>query len=167
MGLLVGCGYSASRLLPASYQTIYIEPFQNNIPITQEATERTGFFSNIPRLEETVTRGVIDRFLFDGNLRVVNDPEKADLKLTGSLRDFYRQPLRRQDNDTVEEYRLNLSASVALRDRAGKLLLEEPNLIADVAYFVTGSLAKPESTAVNNLVTDFARRIVEWVIEYW
>ena len=164
---LVGCGYSMSRLLPASYRTLYIEPFQNAIPITQETSERTGFFSNIPQLTEKVTRGVIDRFLFDGTLRVTNSPEKADLRLNGKLLDFYRQALRKQDDQGVEEYRLNLTAAVTLRDRDGKLLLEDPNLVADTTYFLSGSQAKSETAAVDDLVTDFSRRIVEWVIEYW
>ena len=165
--LCAGCGYSASRLLPAYYQTIYIEAFDNKIPITQELDERAGYITNIPQLEEKVTQGVIDRFLFDGNLRVTNKPETADLLLTGELRDFYRQPVRRQDDKTVEEYRLNLTASVWLRDKQGKLLLEEPNLVADTTYFLSGSRATTETAAVDDLVTDFSRRVVEWVIEYW
>lgn len=162
-----GCGYSTSRLLPASYQTLYVEPFQNAIPITREPGERAGLYTSIPQLEEKVTQGVIDRFLFDGNLRVINSPEKADLRLNGKLVDFYRQAIRRQDSGTVEEYRLNLTASVMLRDRGGRMLLEEPNFVADTTYFLAGSLAKSETIAVDDLVTDFSRRMVEWVIEYW
>lgn len=162
-----GCGYSASRLLPASYQRIYVEAFNNKIPITEEFSERVGYISNVPQMEENITKGVIDRFLFDGNLRVTNKPEEADLVLTGELRDFYRQPIRRDDNSAVEEYRLNLSASVTLRDKQGKLLLEEPNLVADTTYFLSGGLAKSETAAVDDLITDFSRRVVEWVIEYW
>lgn len=167
LAALSGCGYSTTRLLPVSYQTIYIEPFENQIPITEEISERTGFYSNVPELEEKVTRSVIDRFLFDGNLRVVNDPEKADLRLTGQLKDFYRQPVRRQEDDVVEEYRLNLTASLALRDRNDKLLLEESNLVGDATYFLSGALARSETAAIEDLTTDFSRRVVEWVIEYW
>lgn len=167
LSFCAGCGYSTNRLLPTHYQTLYVEPFENGIPLTAEISERTGYFSNIPELEEKVTRGVIDRFLFDGNLRIVTDPEKADLRLTGKLLDFYRQAVRRQEDNTVEEYRLNLTASVTLRDREGKLLLQEPNLVADTTYFVTGSLAKSETTSIDELTVDFSRRVVEWVIEYW
>ena len=164
---LSGCGYSASRLLPAEYRTIYVEAFDNKIPITQEFDERAGYITNIPQLEEKVTQGVIDRFLFDGNLRVTNKPETADLVLTGELRDFYRQPLRRQADSTIEEYRLNLTAAVRLRDREGKTVLEDPNFVADSTYFLSGALARTETAAVDDLVTDFSRRVVEWVIEYW
>jgi len=165
--ILVGCGYTATRILPAYYRTIYIEPFQNKIPLTQDTSERVGFVTNYPELEERVTKEVINRFLFDGNLRISNQPQNADLLLSGSVTDFYRQALRRQENNTVDEYRLNLSASVTLRDRHGKLLLEEPALIGDAAYQATGPNAKTETGAVDQLVTDFSRRVVEWVIEYW
>ncbi len=164
---LAGCGYSATRLLPAEYQVIYIEPIQNRIPIAQETSEWTGFISNIPKLEEDVTQGLYERFLFDGNLRVTSERSTADLILYGELKDFYRQPIRRLNDESVEEYRLNLVAALTLRDAKGELVLEEPALIADTTYFVQGSAAVAESTAVNDLVVDFSRRVVEWVVEYW
>lgn len=166
--MLSGCGYTATRLLPPSYRTIYIEPFQNRIPITSEVSDRVGFITSVPELEEKVTQGVINRFLFDGNLRVTNQQGIADLTLSGKLLDFYRQPIRRQDDQTVEEYRLNLTASMVLRDnKKGKVILEEPALVGDTTYFLTGSSAKSETVALEDLVTDFSRRVVEWVIEYW
>ena len=164
---LSGCGYTATRLLPAAYRTIYIEPFQNKIPIVKDVDEKIGFVTNFPEIEEKVTQAVIQQFLFDGNLRISNKPENADLVLTGSVADFYRQALRRKEDSTVEEYRLNLTASVTLRDRKGKLLLEEPALVGDATYFLTGPSAKPELAAVEDLTKDFAHRVVEWVIEYW
>ena len=164
---LSGCGYSATRLLPSYYQKIHVEPFKNRIPITQEFSERVGYITNLPQLEEKVTRGVIDRFLFDGNLRVTSKPEEADLILSGELKDFYRQPIRRLNDKTVEEYRLNLTASITLRDKEGKVLLEEQDLVADTTFFAAGAAARGEASAVEELITDFSRRIVEWVIEYW
>ena len=164
---LSGCGYSATRLLPSNYRNVYVEPFQNKIRITEEVSERLGFQTNVPGLEEKVTRGVIDRFLFDGNLRVTTKPEEADLILTGALTDFYRQPLRRTDDSTVEEYRLNLVAALSLRDRHDNLVWEEPGFIGDATYVASGSSATSESDAVVALTNDFARRVVERVIENW
>jgi len=165
--MLVGCGYSATRLLPANYQVIYIAPFQNNIPITDEISESSPFQSNLPRLEEDVTQGVINRFLFDGNLRVTTHSEEADLLLEGKLYDFYRQALRQRDDDSVDEYRLNLVAEITLKDRKGELVWEIPNLTGDTTYFLVGSLATSEITAIDDMIEDFSRRVVERVIEYW
>lgn len=156
-----------TRLLPANYRTIYIDPFANQIPFTEEVSERSGFQAILPKLEEDVTRGVINRFLFDGNLRVTTKAEAADLRLAGVIRDFYRQPVRRRDDETVEEYRLNLVASVVCRDREGKVLFDEPSLIGDATYFLSGPLARGEPAAVDDLITDFSRRVVERVVENW
>ncbi len=164
---LTGCGYSTTRLLPASYRQIYIEPLENRIPFTEEVSERYSYQANLPRLEERATRGLIDRFLFDGNLRVTTKREEADLILEGALIDFSRQPVRRTDDNTVEEYRLNLVASLTLRDKKGALVWEEPSFIGDTTYFLSGSLTKSETAAVDDLITDFSRRVVERVIEDW
>ena len=165
--VVAGCGYSATRLLPANYRTIYVEPLTNKIPITDEIREQHGFQTNLTRLEERTTQGIIDRFLFDGNLRVTTNRDKADLVLQGALVDFNRQPVRRLDDGSVEEYRLNLAASLTVRDRQGAIVWEENNLIGDTTYFVSGASAKSETVAVDELITDLARRIVERTIENW
>lgn len=165
--ILTGCGYSTTRLLPANYQKVAIEPLENRIPFTEEVSERAGYQANLPRLEERATRGLIDRFLFDGSLRVATKREEADLILEGALIDFSRQPVRRTDDNTVEEYRLNLVASLTLRDKKGALVWEEPSFIGDTTYFLSGSLAKSETAAVEDLITDFSRRVVERVVEDW
>ncbi len=164
---LAGCGYSATRLLPASYRTIYIEPFQNQIPITEEVTERTGYQSNLPELQEKVTRAVISQFLFDGNLRVITNRDAADLVLEGVINSFYRQDVRKADDYTVEEYRLNLVSKVTLRNKEGLVIFTEPSLVGDVSYFVSGSSATSESSAVDSLMNEFGRRVVERVVENW
>ncbi|MCM8794950.1 MAG: DUF3313 domain-containing protein [Candidatus Omnitrophica bacterium] len=165
---LGGCGYSATRLLPAEYRTVYVEPFENRIDLTRETSDRGGFQTNLPLLEENITRAVIERFFLDGNLRVTSEPEKADLRLKGTLRDFFRQQVRRTaDDTTTEEYRLNLVAAFTVVDRGGKVIVEEPNLVGDATYFVTGPSATSESVAVSSLISDFSRRVVERVVENW
>ena len=162
-----GCGYSTTRLLPSNYRIIYIEPFRNEIQFTQEPDERIGLTTTLPELEETVTREVINQFLIDGNLRVTTKREEADIVLDGKLVDFFRQTLRRLPDNTVEEFRLNLVASLNLRDRSGKPIFSEPNFIGDTTYLASGTSAVSESSAVAKLMTDFSRRVVERVIEDW
>ncbi|MBI4313778.1 MAG: hypothetical protein HY594_03075 [Candidatus Omnitrophica bacterium] len=164
-----GCGYSTQSLLSASYRKIYVDPFLNKLPITRESTEIQRFQTSLPRLEEDVTSGVINRFIFDGHLRITPNKSQADLILTGELIDFHRQPLRLDDQGNVEEYRLNLVANLKLRDaKTGELLWEENGFVGDTTYFVTGgSLAASESASVRALITDFSRRIVERTVEDW
>ena len=167
LAIVAGCGYSTTRLLPTSYRSIYIEPFRNEIQFTREPDERIGLQTTLPELEETVTRELINQFLIDGNLRVTTKREEADLLLEGALVDFFRQPLKRLPDNTIEEFRLNLVASLNLRGRSGKLIFSEPNFVGDTTYLASGVSAVNESAAVPKLVTDFSRRVVERVIEDW
>ncbi|MBI4227677.1 MAG: hypothetical protein HY600_05365 [Candidatus Omnitrophica bacterium] len=163
-----GCGYSTQSLLPANYRKIYIEPFTNRLAITEESTEMRRFVTSLPRLEEDVTNAVIKRFIFDGHLRVTPNRHEADLVLTGELADFHRQALRLADGGAVEEYRLNLVANLALRDpKSGELVWEESSFVGDSTYFLTGPTATSEAAAVDKLLTDFAKRVVERTIENW
>jgi len=169
LGLAVaGCGYSTHSLMPSNYRKIYIEPFTNKLAITEESTEIQRFATSLPRLGEDVTNEVIKRFIFDGHLRVTPRRDAADLVLTGELVDFHRQALRLSDQGAVEEYRLNLVANLVLRDqKGGTLVWEEPGFVGDTTYFLTGPSAKSETTAIQAMLTDFAKRVVERTIENW
>ncbi len=166
--MAAGCGYSTKSLLPPTYRLIYIAPFVNKLSITQEPSEIQRFTSSLPKLETDVTSEVIKRFIFDGRLHVTPNRDQADLVLTGEIVDFHRQALRLNDTGNIEEYRLNLVANLTLRNtKTGELLWEENGFVGDTTYFLTGSSATSESTAVTALLTDFARRVVERTIENW
>lgn len=162
-----GCGYTTGSLLPADIKTIHIKTFTNKIDITREVSETSRYRTYAPLLEVNITKEVIDRFIYDGNLKVV-DEVNADLMLTGELIDYNRQVLRYDVSDEAEEYRLSLAVSLKLRDRrSDEIMWEEQNFIGDAAYFTSGSLAKSEDTALDEAIADLARRIVERTVEGW
>ncbi len=161
--LSLNCGYSTNVLLASGIRTIYVEDIKNSIDFTQENTQDIY----IPLLEVKVRDAVIDRFLFDGHLRVAT-PEAADVILKGELLSFDRSVLRRTDNDDVEEYRIRVTVHVALWDREKEeIIWEESSFSGEGNYFVTGPSAKSETTAINDAIVDLARRIVERSIENW
>ena len=43
----------------------------------------------------------------------------------------------------------------------------ESNFVGETTYFTSGSLAKSENVAIQDALTDLARRIVERTIEDW
>ncbi len=167
--LAPGCGYSTRSLLPPHLRTIYVRPFVNKIPIADEVSARYPFQSSRPLLENDVTNAVIDRYIFDGNVKVMPAEEQADMVLTGELIAYYRDPVRyAEGRESVEEYRLSLVAHLTLTDRRkGELMWEESNFVGDTTYFVSGSLAKSDTVALDAAVEDLARRIVERTIEAW
>jgi len=158
----INCGYTTRSVFIEQYRTVYVAPFENLIDFTAE--NRSSFY--FPLIEIKTRNQVMDRFLFDGNLRVA-EPETADLIIRGALKDYTRGALRYTDDDDVQEYRVQVYANVTLEEnRTGKVLWKK-RVVGESTYFVSGSLAGTESTAVDAAIVDLARRIVENVIEYW
>ncbi len=164
-----GCGYSTKSLLPSHLRTIYVQPFANRIPIGDEVSAHHPYQSSHPLLENDVTNAVIDRYIFDGNVKVSPVETEADMVLIGELIAYYRDPVRfSEGRESVEEYRLSLVTHLTLTDRRkGVLMWEETNFVGDTTYFLSGSLAKSDATAIEAAVQDLARRIVERTIEAW
>ena len=166
VAFIAGCGYTTGSLLPEHLKTIYIQPFRNKIELTEELSpEQYRFRTYTPHLETDITKEVIDKFINNGSLKVVKQ-ETADLILNGELVDYLRQPVRYKadDNETVEEYRINVICSVKVKDvRKDVLLWQDPRVIGDATYSLSGS----ESSCLSAAVSDLARRILNRTIEGW
>jgi len=166
--LISGCGYTTGSLLPAHIKNIYIENFPNNIPITEESSDRRIYKTYRPRLELDVTKAIIDKFIFDGNLRVTQRQD-ADIILEGELADFRREPTKYgEGDDDVEQYRIVIVVDMRVTDMGEKKLMwDEKGFSGSDYYYTTGSQAKSESVAITDAIDDLARRVVERVIEVW
>ena len=161
--ILSGCGYSTKSVLPGNLKTVHIEPFKNKVTYTGENTRNLY----LPLLEVKARNAIADRFLFDGSLRVA-DSESADLILKGNLIGYDREALRYNDNNDVQEYRIRITVSLELWDSAKeKTLWAEPSFAGETTYFVSGSQAKSEDTALQDALIDLARRVVERTVEDW
>jgi hypothetical protein len=164
---LIGCGYTTRSLISNSFKTIYITPFVNKIDITQDSYTANKYRVTRPFLETDITKSVVDKFLFDGNLKPTK-AESSDLVLKGQLLEFRRDPLRYTNNDEVEEYRISIVVNIGLWDnRENKLIWEENSFVGDTTYFTRGNLAKSEDLAISDAIKDLARRIVERAVEQW
>jgi len=160
---MAGCGYTTGSLLPSNYKKIAIEPFVNKIAFV-DANNR-GLY--VPLLESNVRTAIIDRFLFDGNLRIA-DPDKADLILSGALISLDQDDLRQDVNQNVQEYRIRVTVSLVLRDAVThKIVWKEPSFTGETTYFLTGTQATSQSAAIDAALLDLATRVVERTIENW
>ncbi len=162
-----GCGYTSSSLLPVNLKTIYVDNFKNSINITAEQNDLRMYRGYRPGMETEITKAVIDRFVFDGNLKM--SPEgKADLVLKSELIDYKRDSLRYDANNNVEEYRIKLIINMQLEDtKKGVTLWTEKGFAGETTYRISGSGAKTESQALRDAEIDLASRIVERTIEAW
>lgn len=168
--VFAGCGYTTRSMIADKYKTIYVVPFINRIDITNETYTENKYRVYKPLLETDITRSVIDKYLFDGNLRPVKE-KSADLVLRGELVEFRRDPLSFTDSNEVSEYRVNILVNISLWDnKEGKLVWQEDNFTGNTTYFTnfSSSSAKiSDNTAVASAVADLARRIVERTVEQW
>ncbi len=167
--VIAGCGYTTGSLLPEHIETIHIQPFRNKIELTDElALDQYRFRTYRADLEIDITKEVIDKFINDGHLKVVEE-ENADLILSGELIDYLRTPVRYgADNEAVEEYRISIVCSLKLKDISKDVIMwREPRVIGDSTYSLSGSYATSEASCVSAAVSDLARRIVNRTIEGW
>jgi hypothetical protein len=167
LAIISGCGYTTGSLLPSHIKTISIENFTNKIPITSEISDQNRYKTYRPLLEVDITRAVIDRFIFDGHLRIA--PKKdADLILEGELVDFRREPTKYGYGDSIDQYRIAVFVNMQVIDAAtGKKMWSEKNFAGSDYYFTTGPQQKSEDAAVTDAINDLARRVVERTIEVW
>ena len=162
-----GCGYTTGSLLPPHIKNIYIESFANKISITDEVSERRIYKTYRPRLEVDITQAIIDKFIFDGHLRVTQK-ENADIILKGELVDFKREPTKYGFDDNIEQYRLAIIVDLSLKDAEnGEITWQEKGFAGSDYYYTTGSQSKSEDSALTDALDDLARRVVERTIEVW
>jgi outer membrane lipopolysaccharide assembly protein LptE/RlpB len=158
-----GCGYTTGSLISSRYKTVFVEPFENKIDYMNQDDRKIY----IPQMETKVHDAVIDRFMFDGNLKIA-EKGNADLVLKGKVLSFNRGDLSLTNNNDVKEYRLTVTVALTLWDTVNeKVVWEEPSFSGDTTYFTTGALAKSEATAIQDAVNDLARRAVDRTIQDW
>lgn len=161
-----GCGYTTKTLLPDDIKTIQIETFKNNIDITKEVGAKDKYEVYRPNLEVDLRDAVVSRVFLDGNLKIA-DKNSADAVLEGQIMQYRKDPLRYQ-NEIVQEYRISIVCNVKLiSQKDSKVLFEEDGITGDTTYFIAGALQKTETTALNDAMSDLARRIVNRIVENW
>ncbi len=167
MAACAGCGYTTAALLPPELDSIYVENFANEIDPTREVSNRRPTYSYKPGMEVDITRAVIDGFIYDRHLDVVNE-KKAALILKGALVDFQQLPLSYSKGDSIVEFRMEIFVDIELYDNLnGELMWQEDRFMGQTSYTVSGPNAKTESQAIAAAVNDLAQRIVERTVEAW
>lgn len=150
---LSGCvKYSFRGSLPSTIETIAI-------PLFQDRSKEIG-------LLDKVYQGVVDAFVSDNTLRVIDDPEQADLVLTGTVQGVREQRAALNQDITVEEYQLFISLNMECM----RTDIEKPLWSGSVSDFGTlpgvGDLSARE-IAVDEAVEKIVQEIINRTVAAW
>ena len=163
---LSGCGYTTKSLLPENIRRVHVAPVKNGIDLSAEVSDKTPFRVYRPGLEVELTNAIINRYIFDGQLKVSAE-DKADAELVATLVDYRRDALRYSESDDVQEYRLSITVEASFTQKSDGKVLWHERLTGDTTFFLSGLRSVSEDEASNKAVEDLARRVVEKTVEYW
>jgi outer membrane lipopolysaccharide assembly protein LptE/RlpB len=156
--LIGGCGYTTSTgLLPTHLKTIAVPLFENG------TTEYT--------LEQEVTDAVIQRFVTDNKLKVV-DERSADAVIHGKIVGYRNAVFGiATDQSLAEEYRVTIAVEVTFKDRVkNREIWREANLIRTANYYVQdvpGQTPKTELDGRKEAIEKIAEEILSRSVESW
>jgi len=152
---LVGCAARDSRVrIPPAARDLYVPPFRNR--------------SNEIGLENLVTEAVLQQFLADGRLNIVEDPRRADVILRGVIRGYRRRPVIYDARDIVQQYRVGMTLRLWLLDPDDEESLREiPGLTRQTYYSDRVAPVETEEEAQQRVVEQLARDVVRKTLRGW
>ncbi len=164
--LLGGCGYT-TYLVSSSLGEgkIYVKPVANEVRITSEDRAYSDYTVYPVLLDKDLTNAIIDELQIRTPLKVVSSPDGA-YTLECKIVNYKKEALRYTDTDEVNEQRLRLYVKVIVYD-AEKNLIKEREVVGEASYFFSGRLASSESEALNELIEDTAKRVVDTLSQDW
>jgi hypothetical protein len=117
-----------------------------------------------------ITDAVIDEFIADGTLDVVDEYD-ADSKLIGEIVSYKKEALSYDVHELVQEYNLAIVVSITFQDaRSGEVIWQEKSMYEAVSYFTVETSkgqAETEDEALERLAEELARKIVNRTMQGW
>jgi outer membrane lipopolysaccharide assembly protein LptE/RlpB len=158
LSLLSGCGYALvgrGNILDPTIKTIEVPAFVNR-------TTRV-------ELEQRVTQAVADEFVSRGRLQLVNNTNKADVVLRGSINSFDIVPIG-YEQGRANQYQISITAKIELIDHrnADKVLWSNDQYRFSENYRVnlqTTDAFDQESRAIREIAVRFAETLVANLLE--
>ncbi len=151
------CAYTTSTaLLPSHIKTVAVPVFEN------ATTEYT--------LEQQVTDAVIQRFVADNHLRIV-DERSANAVVRGKIFLYKNAVFGFSAQNQAQEYRVTIGVSVTFKDQVkNREIWSEPNMIKTANYYVQpvpGQTPKTELDGRQEAITKIADEVLSRTVEGW
>ncbi len=158
-----GCGYSF-RALRLDAKTIFIAPIKNNLSIADRYSNLNELQRYYPNLETKVREKLINRFLFDGQLKPVSTISNADLELEVVLRSFLKEPVSYDNSNNVIRWRISIGCDVKLKKSSPNTTVSSATVYGEYLYTAN---TESEDVAIDKAVDDLSKRIVDWIVAGW
>jgi hypothetical protein len=142
-------------MLPSHLKTIAIPLFEN------ETSEYT--------LEQDVTDAVVQRFVSDNHLRIV-DEKSADCVVKGKITQYRNTVFGISNAELAQEYRVTIGAVVVFKDQVKNREIWRDEIIKTANYYVQavpGQQAKTELDGRKEAIQKIADEILSRSIESW
>lgn len=152
-----GCAYTvSSSSLPPHLKTVAIPVFENG---TVEYT-----------LEQDITNAVVDRFVRDNHLKVVEE-KRANSVIRGRITGYRNSVFGFSEQNRAQEYRVTISVAVSFKDLVkNREVWNEPNMVKVANYFiqpVPGDSARTEVDGRRQAIRKLADEIFARTVEGW
>jgi len=150
--LLQSCGYySFKGALPSHLQGIAIPLFENRSPY--------------PQVEEKLTNSLIDEFISDNTLKIVDESE-ADLILSGKIESITDEFVSVTTGETVREIKLVVKVRVKCEDiRQNKTMYE--NSFVQYSLIEASAGAEQRETAITAALELITEDILNATLGGW
>jgi len=124
------------------------------VPLFENQTREYG-------IRELLTEGVINGFIRDGTLAVVNE-KRAEAVLRGSVLSYVRQPYTYEADESVQEYRVIITIQARLEDPVRRQVVWEEAQLVQWGNFKANGESEDDGKirAVEKLAEDIVNRTV-------
>jgi outer membrane lipopolysaccharide assembly protein LptE/RlpB len=148
--ILCGCGvYSFSGSMSSGIESVAVPVFEN------ESVEYG--------IAENLTTVVIEVLVADNSLKVVTR-SKADAVLEGDIIRYHRSAYTYDENDQVQEYKVDITTKVRLNKSDGSLVWEEEALSG---YGIYNAADETEEEGKSRAIAKIAADIVNRTVRDW
>lgn len=127
------------------------------VPLFENRTAEYG-------IRELLTEGIIDRFIKDGSLPVVNE-KRADAVLRGIVTGYRRDPYTYDASERVKEYRVTITVSARLEDAARRQVIWEDDALEQWGIFAADT--ESEDLGKERAVAKLAEDVVNRTVKGW
>lgn len=155
--LLSGCmGYKLDNHAgPAGIKTVALAPVINK--------------TNEPAIELQVTHALRDRIQFDGRVKLVNSPEKADGIIHVTLTKYELTPIAYRDRQrtTPQLYRMRITGKAELKDTKTGKVLTSSTTYGEAPVPFQSDLTSAKRDALPAAASEIAKYMVDDLTDQW